>query len=311
MKVALIIPIYNAERFVECALRSYFSQSIAEDIQYLLVNDCSTDGTMAVVERIIEEYPSLDIEVVRHQQNRGLAAARNTALEHLREDTGYVIQFDADDCAEPEMIERLLSAAESSGADIVWCDYFSESEKRAETIRYRTPSDKYGFISGILRDTLPPFMWSKLVRAELYRNHGLRFIEGANCCEDRVMSVKLAYYSDKIVHVQEPLYHYFLRSQSIVHSYSIEKTDTLVNCSEMCAFLEEKGLTDRFEEEIGLYKLSAKRYIINSDIERWRTIYPEANRFIMRQAIPLKFRLKHYLLARNLRLVKKFFSTHK
>lgn len=86
MKLSIIIPIYNVELYIESCLLSVLNQSNLDDTEIILIDDCGTDNSMNIVERIVKENPDhTNISILRHTQNQGLSAARNTGIEYAKE----------------------------------------------------------------------------------------------------------------------------------------------------------------------------------------------------------------------------------
>mgnify|MGYP002523974151 FL=1 len=101
MKVTIIIPIYNVAPFVADCIHSVMGQTWQEPLECILVDDCGTDDSMAVVERTLQDYQGpVDFRIVRHEHNRGLSAARNTGLDNATGD--YVYFLDSDDEITPD-----------------------------------------------------------------------------------------------------------------------------------------------------------------------------------------------------------------
>lgn len=108
MNVSLYIPCYNAGKYLDQCLNSVLKQTC--QIQTILViDDGSTDDTGSIVAR----YPQ--VRLIRHPENRGLAAARNTALQNL--DTEYIANLDADCVAEPDWVAQLMKSFTASDSD--------------------------------------------------------------------------------------------------------------------------------------------------------------------------------------------------
>ena len=79
--VSIIVPIYNVEPYVEACVRSVMSQTYRGSIECIMVDDCGSDGSVQIVEKIIEGYDgSIQFMMLHHNHNRGLSAARNTGL---------------------------------------------------------------------------------------------------------------------------------------------------------------------------------------------------------------------------------------
>ena len=117
-EISVLMPAYNAERYIEAAIRSLEEQTV-ENWELIVVDDCSTDGTAQLLRRLAAEDPR--IRPIFSAENRGAAASRNLALEQCR--GSYVALLDADDLWRPRKLERQLALAEKTGADIVYCSY--------------------------------------------------------------------------------------------------------------------------------------------------------------------------------------------
>lgn len=116
--VSVVMPAYNAERYIGEAIHSVQAQTVS-DWELIVVNDCSTDGTAAQ----IKELAGNDSRIIPvfNDVNRGAAASRNLALDMCRGE--YVALLDADDRWYPEKLERQLKKAKETGADIIYCSY--------------------------------------------------------------------------------------------------------------------------------------------------------------------------------------------
>lgn len=107
--VACIMPVYNYARYLDEALQSVFSQSRVPD-EVIVVDDCSTDNP----KEICDKYPVI---YIKHDTNKGLAAARNTGIAHAK--STYVFSFDADDILRPDAVKEHLALADEN--TIVTC----------------------------------------------------------------------------------------------------------------------------------------------------------------------------------------------
>ncbi|MGN0557410.1 MAG: glycosyltransferase family 2 protein, partial [Acutalibacteraceae bacterium] len=111
--VSVIIPVYNAEKYLAECLESVQNQTY-HPLQIILIEDGSSDQSG----KICDEYAAKDERIeVYHQPNSGVSAARNKGLMSAR--GGWIAFIDADDRVAPDYIERLIGEAEKSGADIV------------------------------------------------------------------------------------------------------------------------------------------------------------------------------------------------
>ena len=124
MKIAILIPAYNAEKYVDDCLASLRAQTHADWVAFVM-NDGSKDGTLAAIERIAAEEPRIR---VWSQENRGLVAAMNALLEKLDDSIDLVSFVDIDDFIHPQMLETLASALTRHGADVAECQIRSVPE---------------------------------------------------------------------------------------------------------------------------------------------------------------------------------------
>lgn len=114
--ISVIIPSYNRAETIRRSMDSVLNQSY-RDIEVIVVDDCSTDGTLDV----ISGYTDNRLRCVRHKQNCGACAARNTGIEYARGE--YIAFQDSDDEWFPDKLEKQIRALETSDSDIVFCRY--------------------------------------------------------------------------------------------------------------------------------------------------------------------------------------------
>ena len=156
--VSVIMPSYNAERHIAESIASVQSQTLG-DWELLVSDDCSTDGTRAIVGEIAREDPRVRLLPLR--ENSGAAAARNNSLAHAR--GRYVAYLDADDLWYPEKLERQLAFMGERGAAFSCCSYEvigENGEPLGRTVRMLDECDYMGFLThnllqtvGIMADT--------------------------------------------------------------------------------------------------------------------------------------------------------------
>ncbi len=136
---------YNAERYVEETLQCIMEQTV-QDFHLMIVNDCSTDGSVAAVERFFAENPR-QYELVNLPVNGGLCAGRRYVEEHAT--TRYLLFVDADDCPYPTLVEQLYGKITSDSDLIaVGChlEYMDSQGKRISGGIFLGETSKEGFI---------------------------------------------------------------------------------------------------------------------------------------------------------------------
>lgn len=122
--VSVIIPAWNAEAYIEETLRSAMGQTL-RDVEIIVVDDCSTDRTAEIAERMAAADPR--IRCFRNPQNSGVSKTRNRAIEMAR--GAYIALLDSDDLWMPEKLERQVELIRRENADLVYCSYGMIDEK--------------------------------------------------------------------------------------------------------------------------------------------------------------------------------------
>lgn len=223
--VSILVPVYNVSRFIEKCAVSLFEQSL-NNIEYIFLDDCSPDNSIEILETIIARYPKRanQTRIIRSDRNRGLAVARNTLIENA---TGsYILHVDSDDYIEQDCAETLFKKAEEEKADIVVSDIFREKKSGTTIQRISFSADKTEYINLILSSLSPSYNCGKLINARLYREHNIRCKAGINVLEDYHTMPRLAYYANKIVKVNKPLYHYIQYNEN---AYSKNCNEQFIN----------------------------------------------------------------------------------
>jgi len=172
MKLSVIIPCYNAERFLRTCIESMKPQ-VNDDIEIICVNDGSKDGTLQLLNELHEDIPQV---VVVDQPNGGSAAARNNGFSKA---TGeFVWYVDADDIVAPDAFETIISTLESNNCDSVifglkWID-----EEGNVVTPYHKEYNTEEIVSGTeayLRENIPSFPWNRAFRRDFLEAHNLQF----------------------------------------------------------------------------------------------------------------------------------------
>ena len=212
-KVSVILPAYNAEAFLARCVDSLLAQTLTE-IEVVLVNDGSTDGTKA----IIDGYAARDPRVKAvHTENRGPADARHTGVEHA---TGEYIAFqDSDDYRPANSLELLYAKARETGADLVSGDYWvSRFAGSPDFDRTKRPAlketDSLHAVKGWMTGALRGGLWSFLFKRELYTENVREYLSVRHG-EDGIILIQLLNHAGKVVQLKEPIYYYELRKGSL------------------------------------------------------------------------------------------------
>lgn len=219
-KVSVIVPVYNCENYIARCIQSLLAQTLHE-IEIIAIDDGSTDKSGAILDRYAEEDQRLR---VFHQENGGVAAARNKGLQYAQ---GTYIGFvDGDDYVEPNMYEELFVAVDGR-ADMAICGYDLQFMDRTVP---RLPAQKASFVN----ITQPadffieyfwksPNLWDKIYHRELIQNYKLSF--SGDIGEDLLFNLRLLLYLNSAGIVNKVLYHYVQRKGSIIHKKCLTDLD--------------------------------------------------------------------------------------
>ena len=220
-EITVIVPAYNAEKYLADCLESVIRQSMT-CWELIIADDGSTDSTGAIA----DEYAAKDGRIkVLHLNRHGVSAARNACIDAAN--GKYLAYVDADDLLEPDYLKALYEKSEESNADITQCSFFVDADgnKTPDT----NPVDKtyeeagsairafFEGSHGDIRDSV----WAKLFRLEAFAD--IRFDTGLNIYEDGYYVYQCLKKAGKVVSFGTPLYHYVQHGNSATHSGLDEK----------------------------------------------------------------------------------------
>ena len=209
-KVTVIVPVFNAEKYIHKCIQSLLDQTY-KNIEIILVDDGSTDRCPQICDEYAAKYQQVR---TIHQKNTGVSSARNHGLEMA---TGTKIAFvDSDDWVQPAMIEEMVSVAEEHAADIVICDWviFEHGEEKGEAqtqaIHNSAPMEQIR--DEFLMDYHPNYMCNKLFNKDLFT--GIRFPENMKYYEDMYIHAELFCRCKKAFYLAKPFYCYRIHVSS-------------------------------------------------------------------------------------------------
>ncbi|MBH5337855.1 glycosyltransferase family 2 protein [Streptomyces pactum] len=190
--LSVIIPFHNVQAYAEDTLRS-LARNAAPTTEFVLVDDCSTDATAEIVDRWLPRLPQAVL--VRHETNRGIAAARNSGIDAAR--GRYLTFLDGDDWYGPGHLDALLRAAEEYDCDFLRTDHVRSTGKKREIRRAPgrrgsrlDPRDLIGPAAATTAVDYP-FVWAGVYRRHLFDDGAMRFAEDLRTAEDRLWTWRL------------------------------------------------------------------------------------------------------------------------
>lgn len=216
MKVSIIIPVYNAESYINRCIESCLNQTL-DDIEIILVDDCSNDNSRNIILEYSKKYPS-KIRYIFQITNQRQGAARNRGMEIAKGE--YFIFVDSDDWIEPDMCEVLYDKAIETDADMVGSHYYKSWDDHHEEHRVNVKENMYGDMDYFKKNLYTKnygMFWTRIYKAEFLRNAKLTFPENI-FYEDAYFNFYSVLYSKKIDMIDRFFYHYYQGNQSTVRN---------------------------------------------------------------------------------------------
>ena len=214
-KVSILVPIYNAEKYFERCVRSLFEQTY-ENIEFVFVDDCSSDASISILRIVAEEYPSRkkQIKLIQNSFNRGASASKNIAIDNSTGD--FVCFVDADDWIEIDAVELLVSQQNKTGADVVWGKMLMHTNSGTIELGEPNYANKTEWILCYCRLTTGLVMTNsrRIIRRNLLSRYNIKSVEGFNYAEDKLLMSQVAYYANGFSTIENIIYHYNRQNDS-------------------------------------------------------------------------------------------------
>ena len=311
-KISIIIPIYNAEEYIQTTVNSVLSQTFS-DWELLLIDDCSKDNSSSICEKLVQSDNR--ITYIRQNENGGPAKARNTGLVKA---TGEFIAFiDSDDTVEPTFLERLVSTAIVNNADIVWCNY---KEILGDNIIYR----KHNLLcqTSIPYDTYIRFffnnqeglgsMCTKLYRRSFLEQNKLFLNPERVHGEDWEFNLSCFKCHPILVAIDDCLYNYIRQNNySVIASYHTSDYQTFVKSNLILEAIAQKesieynreARTGNFVYLVIQLLISLKRSKISNKKSEFKRIVNDdffrksiVSRYQIARYLPIRYKLYFFLI---------------
>ena len=213
-RVSILVPVYKVERFIAQCAHSLFGQDY-ENIQFVFVDDCTPDKSVEVLKEVAAQYPNRtkDVVILHHERNKGLSAARNTALDVA--DGEYVMPMDSDDyLSSNSAVTKIMIFAEKNDADSVIFDIQDVFENKRITHSQQIPVDSKEYVKKLLSREVSLCLCGGVYKRDLFVKYGIKSIEGIGMGEDYAVKPRLMYNANRIIHLPEPFYCYTHISQN-------------------------------------------------------------------------------------------------
>ena len=203
--ISIIVPAYNAEKYIGKCLDSLINQT-KKELEFIIVNDGSTDNT----EDIVKSYKDKRIKYFKNK-NQGIGKTRNYGID--KSNSKYIMFLDSDDYLDKTACETMFNKAENNNLDIVICDFYKEYDN-GNIEEIRTPSFKDSTLKDnpdIITEYLCP--WAKIYKSKLIKDNKIKFVENLKY-EDAPFVIESLVKANKIGKIDECLNYYLIHGNS-------------------------------------------------------------------------------------------------
>lgn len=264
MRLSILIPVYNVERYIRRCLDSVYGQ-LPEDCEVVIVDDGCTDSSASICDEYKIRFPN--ITKVIHKANSGAYSTRNLAMDNA--EGKYLWLIDPDDYIADDCMQAILQMINTHEPDVLSFAY-----KRCNDTKFYELENNYKeeMLTGkeyLLKYTLNPYLWSKVYRTSFVRNNSIRFNDSLYSQGDWLFNMFVFYFAKKVVLTDIYGYNYFENPYSTLRNPDINKlrrnfNNSLIVAEEFERFV--KGISDaplkqRFRDWQG-YNISGFLYAI-------------------------------------------------
>lgn len=311
-KISIIIPVYNVSKYIEKCLKSVLKQTMSE-IEVIIINDGSTDNS----EEIIQEYANQDKRIIYiSQKNKGVGEARNKGVEIAKGE--YIGFVDPDDCIHNRMYEILYSKAKQYDADIAICDnkiVNSDIDTKIDDLPI-TERDINVNIEKNVKNNMADFIiryyyregkyknhvWDKIFKRDVIKKNNIKFGDLKEITgEDTLFAITALAFANNIIYVHNKLYYYYIRKNSIMNTFNIDKMKKTINFMKQVENFQEKSkLYNKFE-------LFLSGYLYNLCVASSRELIQYKKRNLLKKNIEEMLKEKIIIKYANILLEKKIY----
>lgn len=321
MKISIIIPVYNVKDYIIKCLESVSAQTYEDELECILVDDCGSDDSMALVNSYLSKYEGrICYKTLRHERNRGLSAARNTAMEEATGD--YVFFLDSDDEITPNCIKELTDPLKNTQCDVVIGGIKTIGDDHLQVF-LKLKLDNTELNENEIGRSYLTRSWNMMAQAKLYninflkREH-LSFKEGL-IHEDELWSFQIACLAKKICIVNSNVYLYYVRCNGITGNQTLFKKMMVfkVIVHEMALFLKNRRIKNRYMYVFMHHYLYTVLKYFSNDYNNFKDSYSymvSVTRFplIIRlksngKSIRLQIRDLHYFMPRKIGVIWEYY----
>lgn len=321
IKVSVVLPIYNVEKYLPKCLDSIINQTL-KDIEIICVNDCSTDNS----ENVVKDYIKKDnrIKLINNEKNIGVGLSRNIGVDSSNGE--YISFIDSDDFIESNYLESLYSTANKYDADIVFTNnmytvneskgyikpyYHNRLEKWKKDFKDKCFEGISNFnVSTIEKENTPEYPLvssvNKIFKKDFIINNNLKF-QNYIVAEDSEFFYKYLVYNPKMYYNNNAKYYYVQRKSSAVHSIEKDErtvSDALSVFSNIFNFYKEKNIN--LLKESNYYNFNSFLFVFNNyKADNKNEFYKKCNELMKKLDVEID-RDKHVFYAYSVYIMKTY-----
>ena len=293
--ISINIPVYKCEKHILRCLESVKNQTY-QNIEIVLVNDCTADNSVEIIENFAVDNPHLNIRLIHHKENSGLSVVRNTGIN---ESKGEFIYFlDSDDDITPNCIELLVNNYLQSKCQLIiaqnrWINTFDNTIKdfgfptRAKEKIYTSNEQIF---KAYCENLFPITSWNKLIKRDFLLEHQIYFIPGLYA-QDELWFFHLMEKIESLSIIDDITYNYYLHGESVIFNRTKKNFENYLT------------ILNYFEKSYQISSDKTRKYLIKNKvlwfknmvmIMQWKAmkndlLYFKQNYKRMKSILPIQF----------------------
>lgn len=300
--LSVIIPYFNVSSYIERCVRSLMTQTIQEGIEFLYINDSSTDDSRQILIDTLCQYPNRkkQVRLIDLPENQGISIARTIGMREAR--GKYIIHCDSDDWVEPTIYQQVTDKIRETEADVIVVPFIHDFGDTSNIESYRELS-----IAESLTDQRWWGLCNHALRRSLIEEFSIYPIEKMDFWEDLDLLFRFFVHADSIAYIQVPLYHYDRsRPTSLVHQQFGEHG--FLQCQKVIDHLSIyfNQYAPQYLASLSYLKRAARDMYLQGekkDYSKWCRTYPETWKLIWNnQTLSWSYRICYRLGSMRLTL---------
>ena len=253
IKVSIIMPCYNASKYLDKSLGSLINQTL-KDIEIIVVDDVSTDNSYEMLLDYQNRYPEL-IKVFQIKKGN-VSDARNFGLSKVEGE--YFGFLDSDDYCELDTFESLYVEAKAKDADICFANYYCTYEDHEDLIVEPFYKNTKEMLVNVFTA-----LWNKIYKTSVFKDNGITFSTSVN--EDVMYLYMNAININRFAKVDKAFVHYVIRQGSLMHAYDDKVKQIVINWNTLYKYFKDKNLFDEYYDEL---EYATIKYMLGQPFKR-------------------------------------------